>query len=182
MIPSGPRTARALLAASIEDPDPVVFYEPKAVYRAFREEVPEAHETMEIGRARVVRTGTEITLIAYGAMMRPTLDAADDLGDAHGADVEVIDLLSISPMDTDCIVGSVSKTGRCVIVHEGPRTCGVAAEIIARINEHAFEHLVAPVRRITGFDIHFPYFQTEEHYLPDPDTIIAAALETLAYE
>ncbi len=182
VIPSGPRTARALLAASIEDPDPVVFYEPKAVYRAFREEVPETHETMELGRASVVRTGTEITLIAYGAMMRPTLDAADELGDSHGADVEVIDLLSISPMDTETITGSVSKTGRCVIVHEGPRTCGVAAEIIARINEHAFAHLLAPVRRITGFDIHFPYFQTEEHYLPDPDTIIAAALETLAYE
>jgi pyruvate dehydrogenase E1 component beta subunit len=182
VIPSGPRNARALLAASIEDPDPVVFYEPKAVYRAFREEVPETPETMPIGKADVVREGADITIIAYGAMMRPTLEAADDLSDLHGVDPEVIDLLSLSPMDTETIVTSVTKTGRCVIVHEGPRTCGIAAEIVARINEHAFEYLVAPVRRLTGYDIHFPYFQTEEHYLPDPDSIVEAVQETLRYE
>ena len=182
VIPSGPRSARALLHASINDPDPVMFYEPKAVYRAFREEVPQEAEDMEIGKAHVVRAGNDLTLIAYGAMMRPTLEAADDLVDLHQVDVEVIDLLSISPMDTQTLVESVSKTGRCVIVHEGPRTCGVASEIIARLNEHAFEHLEAPINRITGYDIHFPFFQVEQHYLPDADTIIEGVKETLAWE
>ena len=182
VIPSGPRNARALLHAAIDDPDPVVFYEPKAVYRAFKEEVPEVPETMAIGKAEVVREGADITVIAYGAMMRPSLEAAEDLADLHSIDVAVIDLLSISPMDTETLVDSVSKTGRAVIVHEGPRTCGIAAEIIARLNESAFEHLLAPIRRVTGYDIHFPFFQCEEHYLPDPETIIEAVKETLAYE
>ena len=182
VIPSGPRNARALLHAAIDDPDPVVFYEPKAVYRAFKEEVPEVPETMAIGKAQVVREGADITVIAYGAMMRPTLEAAEDLADLHSIDAAVIDLLSISPMDTETLVDSVSKTGRAVIVHEGPRTCGIAAEIIARLNESAFEHLLAPIRRVTGYDIHFPFFQCEEHYLPDPETIIEAVKETLAYE
>jgi pyruvate dehydrogenase E1 component beta subunit len=182
VIPSGPRNAHSLLHAAINDPDPVIFYEPKAVYRAFREEVPDAPDPIEIGKAHVVRSGADITLIAYGAMMRPVLEAADDLAELHGIEPDVIDLLSISPMDTDTIVGSVTRTGRCVIVHEGPRTCGVAAEIIARVNEHAFDHLLAPVKRVTGYDIHFPFFQVEEHYLPDADTIIEAVKETLAYE
>ncbi len=181
VIPSGPRNARALLAAAIADPDPVIFYEPKAVYRAFREEVSEEPEVMEIGKAHVVRPGGDLTLIGYGAMMRPVLEAADDLVQEHGVDVEVIDLLSIKPMDTIALVESVSKTGRCVIVHEGPRTCGVAAEIIARLNEQAFEYLLAPIRRVTGFDIHFPFFQVEKHYLPDSDSIVAAVKETMTW-
>jgi pyruvate dehydrogenase E1 component beta subunit len=179
VIPSGPRNARALLSAAIKHPDPVVFYEPKAVYRAFKEEVPDEPETMEIGKAKVVREGTDITLISYGAMMRPTLEAADDLRDLHKVSVEVIDLLSIKPMDTQTMTESVSKTGRCVVVHEGPRTCGVAAEIIARLNEHAFEYLLAPIKRVTGYDIHFPFFQVEQHYLPDSDTIVDAVRKTL---
>ena len=182
VIPSGPRNARALLNAAIQDPDPVVFYEPKAVYRAFREDVPDEPETMTIGKANIVREGEDITLIAYGAMMRPVLEAAEDLVDIHHVNVEVIDLLSIKPMDTETLVESVTKTGRCVIVHEGPRTCGIAAEIIARLNEKAFEYLIAPIKRITGYDIHFPFFQVEQHYLPDPDTIIEAVKETMAYE
>ncbi len=182
VIPSGPRNARSLLNAAINDPDPVIFYEPKAVYRAFREDVPDEPEAIIIGKAQVVRAGSDITLIAYGAMMRPTLEATEDLVDLHNVDVELIDLLSISPMDTQTIVDSVSKTGRCVIVHEGPRTCGIAAEIIARLNEKAFEHLEAPIKRVTGYDIHFPHFQVEQHYLPDPDTIIEAVKQTLAYE
>lgn len=182
VIPSGPRNARALLQASIDDPDPVVFYEPKAVYRAFREDVPDDVESFEIGKAQVVREGGDITLISYGAMMRPSREAVEDLVDLHKVDVELIDLLSISPMDTETLVNSVSKTGRCVIVHEGPRTCGIAAEIIARLNEHAFSYLLAPIKRVTGYDIHFPYFQVEQHYLPDPDTIIEAVKETLAWE
>ncbi|MHC4768940.1 MAG: alpha-ketoacid dehydrogenase subunit beta [Planctomycetota bacterium] len=182
VIPSGPRNAHSLLHAAINDPDPVIFYEPKAVYRAYREEVPEKPERIEIGKASIVRGGADITLIAYGAMMRPVLEAADDLTELHGVQPELIDLLSIAPMDTDTIIDSVSRTGRCVIVHEGPRTCGVAAEIIARINEHAFDHLLAPVKRVTGYDIHFPFFQVEEHYLPDTDTIVEAVQETMAYE
>jgi pyruvate dehydrogenase E1 component beta subunit len=182
VIPSGPRNARSLLQASIDDPDPVVFYEPKAVYRAFREEVPEEPESSPIGQAQVVRRGGDLTMISYGAMMRRTLEAAEDLAEQHGIEAEVIDLLSISPMDTETLCTSVTGTGRCVIVHEGPRTCGVAAEIIARLNENVFEHLEAPVRRVTGYDIHFPFFQCEQHYLPDAGSIVAAARETVAWE
>jgi pyruvate dehydrogenase E1 component beta subunit len=137
---------------------------------------------MEIGKAQIVREGSDITLISYGAMMRPTLEAADDLKDLHQINCEVIDLLSIKPMDTQALVTSVTKTGRCVIVSEAPRTCSVAAEIIARLNEHCFEYLLAPIKRVTGYDIHFPYFQTEQHYLPDSDTVIAAVRETLDWE
>ncbi len=182
VIPSGPRNAYSLLHASINDPDPVVFYEPKAVYRAFREEVPDVPDPFEIGTAQVVREGAQVTLISYGAMMRPTLEAVEDLTEMHGIDPEVIDLLSICPMDTETLVESVSKTGRCVIVQEGPRTCGIAAEIIARLNENAFEHLLAPIKRVTGYDIHFPFFQVEKHYLPDAEAIVEAVKETLAYE
>jgi pyruvate dehydrogenase E1 component beta subunit len=182
VIPSGPRNARNLLRAAIDDPDPVVFYEPKAVYRAFREEVPEQPDPVEIGKAQVVRPGSDVTVISYGATMRPVLEAVEDLVDMHKVDVEVIDLLSVSPLDTQTFVDSVLKTGRCVVVHEGPRRCGVAAEVIARINEHAFDHLLAPVKRITGYDIHFPYFQCEQHYLIDADTIVEAVKETLAWQ
>jgi len=182
VIPSGPRNARALLAASIRDDDPIIFYEPKAVYRAFREEVPDEPETMEIGKANIVVEGSDITLISYGAMMRPCKEAVADLKEDHDIDVELIDLLTISPMDTETLCASVRKTGRCVIVHEGQRTCGVAAEIIARLNEEAFEYLEAPIKRITGFDIPFPYFQVEEHFLPESEEIVASIKETLDWQ
>jgi len=182
VIPSGPRNARALLAASIREDDPIVFYEPKAVYRAFREEVPDDPEVMEIGKAQVVRSGSDITLIAYGAMMRPCGDAAEELAESHAINVELIDLLTISPMDTETLAQSIQKTGRCVIVHEGQRTCGIAAEIIARINEVAFEYLEAPIKRITGFDVPFPYFQVEEHFLPESEEIVNAIKETLDWQ
>ena len=127
VIPSGPRNARALLAASIREDDPIVFYEPKAIYRAFREEVPEDPEVMEIGKANIVREGSDITLVSYGAMMRPCKEAVEDLADDHNINVELIDLLTISPMDTETLSCNQSKkTGRCVIVNEGQRTCGVA--------------------------------------------------------
>jgi len=182
VIPSGPRNARALLAASIRDDDPIIFYEPKAVYRAFREEVPDEPETMEIGKAEVVRKGKDLTLISYGAMMRPCREAVSDLADEHGIDVELIDLLTISPMDTETLAASVQKTGRCVIVNEGQRTCGVAAEIMARLNEVAFEYLEAPIKRITGFDVLFPYFQVEEHFLPESEEIVVSIKETLDWQ
>jgi pyruvate dehydrogenase E1 component beta subunit len=182
VIPSGPRNARALLAASIREDDPIIFYEPKAVYRAFREDVPDETEVMEIGKAEVVRAGKDITLISYGAMMRPCKEAVNDLADDHSIDVELIDLLTISPMDTETLANSVRKTGRCVIVHEGQRNCGVAAEIIARLNEVVFEFLEAPIKRITGFDVPFPYFQIEEHFLPESEEIILTIKETLDWK
>jgi pyruvate dehydrogenase E1 component beta subunit len=182
VIPSGPRNARALLAASIQDPDPVVFYEPKALYRAFREEVPDTPETMELGRADIVQDGEDVTIISYGAMMRPTIEAVDDLAELHGIQAELIDLLTISPMDTETLTTSVAKTGRCIIVHEGHQTCGVGAEIAARITScDAFEYMLAPIRRLTAPDLPFPYFQVEQHFLPDPDDIIAAAKELMEW-
>lgn len=181
VIPSGPRNARALLLSAIRDPDPVLFFEPAAVYRAFKEEVPDAEETLPLGKALIARPGDDVTLIAYGAMMRPTLQAAEYLAEQEGVKAEVIDLLSLYPMDTETIVASVKKTGRAVVVHEAPRTCGIGAEVVARIVENAFLHLEAPVRRLTGFDIPFPYFAREKAYLPNPARIARAVRQTLEF-
>ncbi|MCH7704169.1 MAG: alpha-ketoacid dehydrogenase subunit beta [Planctomycetes bacterium] len=181
VIPSGPRNARALLLESIRVPDPVIFFEPKAVYRAFKEEVPEEPEYLPIGKAQVVREGTDVTLIAYGAIMRATLEAADDLVDIDGASVEVIDLLSVAPLDTETITNSVAKTGRAVVIHEAPRRCGIGAEIVARIVEKSLMHLEAPIRRVTGYDVHFPYFAREQAFLPGADRIAHATREVLAF-
>lgn len=178
VIPSGPRNARALLASAIRDPDPVIFYEPKAVYRAFREEVPEEEELMEIGVSQVVREGSDLTMIAYGAMMRPTLEAADLLG-KEGIKAEVIDLLTISPLDDRLMVASIKKTGRAVVVHEAPRSFGVGAEIVSRLMEGAFYYLEAPIQRVTGYDIVIPYFSREKAYMPDTARILEAARATL---
>lgn len=181
VIPSGPRNARALLLESIRLPDPVIFFEPKAVYRAFKEEVPDEPETMPLGKAHVAREGSDITLISYGAMMRPTLEAADDLADHDGVSVEVVDLLTVSPLDTETIAASAAKTGRVVVIHEGPRKCGIGAEVVARIVEKALLHLEAPIRRVTGYDVQFPYFARERAYLPNADRIRHAAQEVLAF-
>ena len=181
MIPSGPRNARALLHAAINDPDPVIYYEPKAVYRLFKENVPDNIETMPIGKANIAREGEDITLISYGASLRATMEAAETLEEDHEVSCEVVDLLSIAPLDTETIIDSVRKTGRCVIVHEGPRTCGMAAEIIARINEHVFNYLEAPIKRVTGYDVPIPYFSKERAYLPDADKVLSAVLETLEF-
>jgi pyruvate dehydrogenase E1 component beta subunit len=181
VICSCPRNARALLRASIFNPDPVIFFEPKAVYRAFKEEVPDEPESMPIGTAQIVREGTDITLISYGAMMRPTLEAADDLAEQEGISAEIVDLLTVSPIDTQTLTNSVSKTGRAVVIHEGPRTCGIGAEVIARVVETSLMHLEAPIRRVTGFDVQFPYFARERAYLPNADRIAHAAREVLAF-
>ncbi|MER3416234.1 MAG: alpha-ketoacid dehydrogenase subunit beta [Gemmataceae bacterium] len=181
VIPSGPRKARALLVSSIRDPDPVVFLEPKRVYRAFREEVPEQEETWPLGQAQVLRHGRDVTLIAYGAMVREALEAAEQAEKQLRASVEVIDLLSIVPMDTPTLLESVRKTGRCVVVHEAPRSCGVAAEIIARLNEQALFSLQAPIARVTGYDIPYPFFAREMAYLPSTKRILAALRKTLEY-
>lgn len=181
VMPSGPRVARALLHAAIQDDDAVIYYEPKALYRLFKEEVPEQIETLQIGRAQVARPGSDITIVSYGASMRAALEAAEMLDEEDGVKAEVIDLLSICPLDTDTVVESVAKTGRAVVVHEGPRTCGMAAEIIARINEKVLLNLEAPVIRVTGYDLPIPYFARERAYLPDADKVVRAARQTLNF-
>lgn len=181
VIPSGPRNARALLVSAIRDPDPVVFYEPKAVYRAFREEVPEEEEVFPIGRSQLVRGGKDVTLISYGATLRPTLEAAQTLHDRYGIEAEVIDLLTISPLDDELFSGSVRKTGRAVVVHEAPRSFGPGAEVVSRLVEKAFLYLEAPVKRVTGFDIVIPLYQREQEYLPHADRIMKAVRETLDF-
>lgn len=181
VIPSGPRNARALLHSAIQDPDPVIYYEPKAIYRLFKEEVPETMETLPIGQAQVVRKGKDITLISYGASLRATLEAAEMLEEEDGVQAEIIDLLTISPMDATLIIESVKKTGRAVVVHEGPRTCGLGAEVVARINEAALLYLEAPIKRVTGFDVPIPYFSKERFFLPDPERVLAASRETLSF-
>lgn len=180
VIPSSPRNARALLVSAIRDPDPVIFYEPKALYRAFREEVPEAEEVMPIGVSQLVREGKDVTLIAYGAMLRPTLTAADELSKQHGVEADVIDLLTISPLDDSVFVASARKTGRVAVVHEAPRSFGPGAEIVARLVENAFYFLEVPVARVTGYDVVIPMFSREMHYLPGVPRIVEAAKKLLA--
>lgn len=179
VMPSGPRNARALLVSAIRDPDPVVFFEPKAVYRAFREEVPEEEETLPIGEAQIVREGSDLTMISYGAMMRPTLEAAETLKEEDGVEAEVIDLLTISPLDHETFTESVRKTGRAVIVHEAPRSFGPGAELVARLVEKSFWYLEAPIQRVTGYDVVIPLFAYEKAYLPGADRVLRAAREAL---
>lgn len=181
VVPSTPRNARALLREALHCPDPVIFYEPKALYRAFREEVPEEPETFPIGKARVVCEGDDITLIGYGAMVRVLEEAADELRDQDGVNAEVVDLISLAPMDTETLVASVAKSGRAIVVHEGPRRCGIGSEVAARLAESALDHLEAPVRRITGFDVQFPYFARERAFMPNSDRVVQAARELLEY-
>jgi pyruvate dehydrogenase E1 component beta subunit len=180
VIPSGPRNARALLISAIRDPDPVIFYEAKAVYRAYREEVPEEEETLPIGKAKRVLEGKDLTMISYGAMMRPTLEAASLLKEKDGVEAEVIDLLSISPLDEEMLVESVKKTGKAVIVHEAPKSFGPGAEIASRLMEKAFYYLEAPVERVTGFDVVIPLFSKEKAYLPGAERILRAARKVLS--
>ena len=181
VIPSSPRSARALLISAIRDPDTVIFFEPKALYHAIKEEVPVAEEMWPIGKARVVREGKDLTLIAYGAMLHRCLEVAERVHTEDGAEVEVIDLLSISPMDTETIAASARKTGRVVVAHEAQRSFGVGAEVMARVVETAFLQLQAPVRRVTAFDIVYPGFARERGWLPGPDRVLRAVRETLAF-
>jgi pyruvate dehydrogenase E1 component subunit beta len=180
VIPSGPRNARALLISAIRDPDPVIFLEPKSVYRAFREEVPEEEETAPIGKPQVAREGQDLTMIAYGAMLVPTLEAAEVLEKEDGIHAEVIDLLTISPLNDETMAESVRKTGRAVIVHEAARSFGPGAEIVSRLVEKSFWQLEAPIRRVTGFDTLIPLMAYEHLFLPSAARIVRAARETLA--
>jgi pyruvate/2-oxoglutarate/acetoin dehydrogenase E1 component len=178
-IPSTPADAKGLLAAAIRDPDPVVVLEPKIAYRAQREEVPEGEHVVPLGRARLVREGSDLTLVAYGAMVAVCERAADALGD--DASVEILDLRSLKPLDEEALLASAAKTGRVVLVQEAPRTCGFAAEVAAILAEKALLDLRAPILRVTGYDVPYPYWQIEDAYMPSPARVVDAARRLLAF-
>jgi len=173
VVPSTPYEAKGLLTSAIRDPDPVIFMEPKRVYRSLREEVPDDEYLIPLDQARVVTEGSDVTLVAWGAMLQVTLQAAKLMAD-KGISAEVIDLRTLSPLDSNTIVESVKKTKRAVVVHEAPRRCGVGAEIVARINEMALVYLEAPVERVTGFDTVMPLPKLEKFYLPDAGRVVQA--------
>ena len=177
--PSNPRDAKGLLLASIRDPDPVLFFEPKRIYRAAKGEVPEEDYVVPLGKASVVRAGKDVTVLAWGAMLYEAIAAADDAAN-QGVDCEVVDLRTLWPVDIEAIVSSVKKTGRVVVVHEAPKTCGFGAELVALINEKAFLYLQAPPVRVCGFDTPFPY-ALEMEYLPLARRILPAIVETANY-
>lgn len=170
VIPSTPYDTKGLLIAAIRDPDPVIFLEPKRIYRAFRQEVPEEAYELPIGKARIVEEGEDVTVITWGAMVKD-VQKASEMAKEKGIYPEIIDLRTISPMDRETFVESVKKTGRAVIVHEAPKTLGTGAEIVAIINEKAFLYLEAPPTRVTGFDTTFPLPRGEMHYIPSPERI-----------
>lgn len=179
VMPSSPSRAYGLLLAAIRDPDPVIFFEPKRIYRQYKEEVADDGEALPLDVCFVLRDGSDVTLVTWGAQVKETLEAADALA-REGISAEVIDVATLKPLDFDTIHESVKKTGRCVIVHEAPRTAGFGAEVSARLAEHAMYDLVAPVERVTGFDTHIPLFRLEMKYLPSVERIVAAAKRTLA--
>jgi pyruvate dehydrogenase E1 component beta subunit len=177
VMPSSPYDAKGLLIASIRDPDPVIFFEPKRIYRAFREEVPEDEYVLPIGKARTVCEGNELTVVSWGASVIQCMQAIEK----SGKSVELIDLRTIYPFDIEAVEASVRKTGRCVVVHEAPLTCGFGAEISARIMERCFLHLEAPVQRVAGFDTIMPYYKLELDYMPDAARIGRAIDDVMAY-
>jgi pyruvate dehydrogenase E1 component beta subunit len=178
---SGPRTAYGLMKAAIRAGEPVIFFEPKSIYRAFREEVPVDGEPMALGKAEVVRQGDDLTVVTWGAMVRKSKEAAEKACAATGKSIDVIDLLTLKPMDPEVVMESVKRTGRCVVVHEAPRTGGFAGEIFARISERedVFYSLRAPLARVASYDVPYPLFARENAYLPDTDRIEAQLVKTL---
>jgi len=180
VVPSNPYDAKGLLISAIRDDDPVLFMEPKRIYRAFREAVPAENYTVPLGQAVVAREGEDVTLIAWGAMVRVCLDAAEVLA-REDISAEIVDLRTLNPLDRETMISSVVKTGRAVVVHEAPRTGGFGAEISAQIHEHAMLQLEAPVQRVAGFDVVFPLAHNEKFYLPSRDRIVKAVEKVLAY-
>ncbi|MBI2180023.1 MAG: alpha-ketoacid dehydrogenase subunit beta [Deltaproteobacteria bacterium] len=180
VVPSTPYEAKGLFVAALRDPDPVIFMEPKKIYRSLREEVPEEEYLIPLGESRIVLEGTDITLITWGAMLQPTLQAAM-LMEKSGTSAEVLDLRTLSPLDTESMIESVKKTHRAVVVHEAPATCGVGAEIVARINEKALVHLEAPVERVTGFDTVMPLPKLEKYYLPSAERVVDAVNRVISF-
>jgi pyruvate/2-oxoglutarate/acetoin dehydrogenase E1 component len=181
VIPSTPYDAKGLLLAAIESPDPVVFFEPKRLYRAAKSEVPAGRYTVEIGKARVVKAGTDITLLTWGAMTETCAKVAERLEREDGASVEILDLRTLSPLDLNAVLASVGKTGRCVIAHEAPNAGSWAAELSALIAERGLLKLLAPVARVGGWDIRMPLFRLEQYYIPDADRVVMAARKTLNF-
>lgn len=177
VMPASPYDAKGLLISCLRDPDPCIFFEPKRIYRAFREEVPEDEYTIPLGKARTVCEGEDITMVSWGASVVQCMQAIE----ASEHSIELIDLRTLYPFDMDAIEASVKKTGRCVIVHEAPKTGGFGGEIAARIMERCFLHLEAPVQRVAGFDTTMPYYKLELDYLPDTNRIGKAIEEIAVY-
>ncbi len=180
VIPSSPARAYGLLLASIRDPDPVIFLEPKRIYRLVKQEVPDNGEALPLDRCFILREGSDITLVTWGAMIKETLEAAEHLHQ-RGIEAEVIDVATIKPLDMKTILHSVEKTGRCVIIHEAPLTGGVGAEIAAGIAEKGLLSLTAPIKRVTGYDTVMPYFKLEKYYMPSTQRILDGVQEVLEY-
>ncbi len=174
VIPSNPYDAKGLLASAVADPDPVLFLENIKLYRSFRQETPEEHYTIPLGRANVVQEGTDVSIFAYGAMVSVALEAAKKAQQTTGTSVEVIDLRTVWPLDEDCIVTSVEKTGRAIIVHEAGRAGGVGAEVVSIINDHCLYSLLKPVGRVTGYDTPYPAPGQEDYYVPTPARVLTA--------
>jgi len=181
VIPSSPARAYGLLLASIRDPDPVIFLEPKRIYRLIKQEVPDNGEALPLDQCFILREGKDITLITWGAMIKETMIAANALK-KQGISAEVIDVATVKPLDIITILESVEKTGRCIIIHEAARTCGVGAEIAAELAEYALDSLLAPIQRVTGYDTVMPYFKLEDYYMPSTERIINAAKIAMEYE
>jgi pyruvate dehydrogenase E1 component beta subunit len=181
VIPSTPYDTKGLLASAIRDPDPVIFLEPKLIYRAFREEVPDDTYTVPIGEAATRREGDDVSVFTWGAMTRPTIEAAEQLAEEEGIECDVVDLRTLSPLDDEAILESFKKTGRAVVVHEAPKTGGLAGEITATIQEEALMYQEAPVKRVTGFDTPFPLYALEDYYLPEAARIADGIRETYEF-
>ncbi|MFH1132922.1 MAG: alpha-ketoacid dehydrogenase subunit beta [Nanoarchaeota archaeon] len=178
--PSNPYDAKGLLVSAIRDPDPVIFLEPERLYRAFKDEVPDELYAVPLGEAKVVREGKDLTIVTYGAMVRLSLEAAEKIA-AEGKQVEVIDLRTIFPMDTDRIIQSVKKTGRLVVVHEAPKNAGMGAEISARVQEECLYSLDAPIIRVAAMDTPYPQYALEDYFLPDVNRILRGIKKCLSY-
>jgi 2-oxoisovalerate dehydrogenase E1 component beta subunit len=181
VVPSNPYDAKGLMIASIEDPDPVMFLEPMKSYRSSREDVPTGKYTVELGKGKLIREGEDVTLLAWGNMVKPALEAAQKIEKEHGYQADVIDLRCLYPLDKDLIIESVQKTGRVVIVHEAQRTGGVGAELVSVINDEALLYLRSPIERVTGFDVHVPLFALEDDYLPGVDRIKAGIERVMTF-
>ncbi|NLW96500.1 MAG: alpha-ketoacid dehydrogenase subunit beta, partial [Xanthomonadaceae bacterium] len=179
VMPSSPARAYGMLLAAIREPDPVIYFEPKRIYRQYKEVVPDDGEALPLDVCYVLRDGSDVTLVTWGAQVKETLEAAEQL-EAEGISAEVIDVATLKPLDFATIAESVARTGRCVIVHEAPKTAGFGAEIAARLASESMYDLLAPVERVTGYDTHMPLFRLEMKYMPSTARIVEAAKRTLA--
>lgn len=179
VVPSTPYEAKGLLVSSIRDPDPVVFLEPKKIYRAMKEDVPEGDYTIPLGKARIAKEGSDVTIFAYGSMLHVALQAVESVKDKYS--VEVVDLRTLSPLDIETVLESVKKTGRCVIVHEAPMSCGVGAELAALLSDRDILYMRAPIVRITGFDTPMPLYKLENYYLPNAERVVSGIEKVMQF-